>query len=212
VRDAEDTKTQALKMSVPGAVALERGAVGVVAKAVGLNDHLPITPEEVDLVPTDARVHLWLGKAVATTDAEEETLELAAREVVFPLQIVRADEAQVESPSDGPSENRLGRGAVEVAKGALRARHGNALATGHNIGNEGVGSMDRDAAALSASRASWERDVDEPVLWLEHPPKSRRAEVADDRPLPERKYSGHAPPFEAELGVAYGVDTAMNAV
>ena len=72
-------------MGVPGAVALERGAVAVVAKAIRLDDQAAVAPEEVDLVRADECVDLWLGKAVAAAEAEEESLELAAGEVFVPI-------------------------------------------------------------------------------------------------------------------------------
>jgi hypothetical protein len=79
--EAQDPKTQALKVGVSGAVALEGRAVAVVAKPVGLHDQAAVTPEEVDFVWPDASVHLWPGKAVAAAEAQEGPLELAAGEV-----------------------------------------------------------------------------------------------------------------------------------
>lgn len=85
--EAQDPKTQALKVGVPGAVSLERGAVAVVAKTVGFHDQSAIAPEEIDLVWAQARVQLWLGKAVAAAEPAEDPLELAASQVGVPFQI-----------------------------------------------------------------------------------------------------------------------------
>jgi GAF domain-containing protein len=101
VGEPQDAKTQTLKVGVPGAVALEGGAVAVVAEAVGLDDQASFAPEEVHLVGADARVHLWLGKAVTVTEGDEETLQLAAGQVGLALEIARADQAEVESAADG---------------------------------------------------------------------------------------------------------------
>jgi hypothetical protein len=54
--------------------------VAVILEAVGLDDQPPVVPEEVDLVSPNPRIHLGLGKAVTTTEAEHETFELAAGE------------------------------------------------------------------------------------------------------------------------------------
>ncbi len=59
----------------------------MVTKAIGLDDQPAVAPEEVDLVWADVRVDLWLGKAVAATEAQEDSLELAAGEVVVPLEV-----------------------------------------------------------------------------------------------------------------------------
>jgi len=65
-------------MGIPGAVPLEGRTIAVVTKAVGLGDHAPVAPEEVDLVWPEPGVHLGLGKAVAAAEGEEEPLEFAA--------------------------------------------------------------------------------------------------------------------------------------
>jgi hypothetical protein len=81
VGEAENPKPEALKVGVAGAVGLERGPIAVVAEAVGLDDQPAVPPEEVHFVPAYAGVHLRLGKAVAATEAQEDSLELAAGEV-----------------------------------------------------------------------------------------------------------------------------------
>jgi hypothetical protein len=101
---------------------------------------------------------------------------------------------------------------VEVSKRSLGLRHRDAVAASRNTGNEGGGSVDRDAAALPASGVARQRDVDGPVMWLQHSPDSSRAEVAHRRSLTEGKQRRHAPAFEVELGVADRVNTAMKSV
>ena len=89
VRKAEDPKTETLKTGVLGAISLEGGAMTVEAEAIGLDDQAAITPEEVDFIWADTRVDLRLGKAVATTDGEEDALELGAAEVLLVSEIRR---------------------------------------------------------------------------------------------------------------------------
>jgi hypothetical protein len=81
VGEAENPKTQPLKMGVSSAVALEGGAVSVVSPRIGLDHHSLVGPVEVHFVWADGRVHLRAGQAVTATKAEEETLQLAAAEL-----------------------------------------------------------------------------------------------------------------------------------
>ncbi len=212
VGEAENPKTQPLKMGVSSAVALEGGAVSVVSPRVGLDHHSLVVPEEVHFVLADARVHLRAGQAVTATEAEEEAFELAAAEFFLSLEIGRADQPEVQSPPDGPLENPLGRGAVKVAKRPLGPRDRNAVAAGPNTGNEGVGSMDLDAAALSASAVPDDAYMDRSGMRLEHAPKRGGALMADDGSLAERENRRHAPAFEGQAGVADRVHTTMNAM
>src|SRR4051812_43085201 len=101
---AEDAKTQALKVGVPSAVALEGGSVAVVAEPVGLDDQAAVAPDEVDLVWPGAGIHLGHWKAVAPAERQEESLQLAAGEVVA-FEIAGADQAEVEGSADGTAEN-----------------------------------------------------------------------------------------------------------
>jgi hypothetical protein len=135
-------------MRVAGAVGFERGPAAVVAEAVRLDDQAARAPEEVHFVLADASGHLRLGKAVAATEAEEDSLELATGEEVLAPDVRRAHEPQVKRPPKPPAEDRLGRGAVEVSERAARPRHRDAVAAGRNTGNEGVGSVDPDALPL----------------------------------------------------------------
>jgi hypothetical protein len=80
---AHHAETQALKVGVPGAVPLECGSVSVVSVPVDFDDQTPVAPQEVHLVPRQARIHFWLRKAVAATEAKEESLELAAGELLL---------------------------------------------------------------------------------------------------------------------------------
>jgi hypothetical protein len=68
-------------MGVSSAVALEGGAVSVVSPRVGLDDDVLLAPKKIHFVRSDAHVHLWLGKAVTATEAEEEAFELATAEL-----------------------------------------------------------------------------------------------------------------------------------
>jgi hypothetical protein len=88
VGEAQDAKTQALKVDVSGSVPLKGGAVAVVTPGVRLDDHALVTPEEIHFVRADARVHLWLGKAVSAAKASKDPLELAARELGLALEIL----------------------------------------------------------------------------------------------------------------------------
>lgn len=81
VGEAQDPETLALKMGIPSAVAFERVAMTVMTEAVGLDDQPAVPPEEVDLVRANPGIDLWLGKAVAATEAEEEPLELRPGEI-----------------------------------------------------------------------------------------------------------------------------------
>jgi hypothetical protein len=46
----------------------------------------------------------------------------------------------------------------------------------------------------------------------QHPPQTSGASVAEDRACPTGEDSRHPSPFTADVGVAHGVHTAMNAV
>ena len=75
-------------MGVARPVSLECEAVAVVTKAVRLDDQPAVAPEEIDFVRAGVRVEHWLEKAMAATEAQEDSLELAAGEVVLALEIV----------------------------------------------------------------------------------------------------------------------------
>jgi hypothetical protein len=134
VRKAQDAITQALKVGVSGSVTLEGGAIAVVAPGVGLHDHTLLPPEEVDFVPSNTRINLGLGKAVATAEAEHELLQFASRELLLPLEVRRADQATVEGFADGALIYGLGNGAVEVAQGSRGLRDRDAVAERRNTG------------------------------------------------------------------------------
>jgi hypothetical protein len=131
-------------------------------ESVGLDDQAAVAPEEVDLIRPDARVDLWLGKAVATAEGEEETLELAAGEVPLWLQFRLRDQPQIEGSADRTPENRLRNGGMEVAKRASRLGYRDAVAAGRNCGSEGGGAVDRDAAAPPASAVASNGYFDRP--------------------------------------------------
>jgi hypothetical protein len=212
VGESEDPKTQALKVGVPGTVALERGAVGVMAESVRLDDQAPIAPEEVDLVRTDARIDPWRGKVVATAEAEEETLELAARELLLRSELFGTDQTQVQGSADSVAVHGLWNCAVKVAESAGRPCHCDGLVAGRNIGNEGPGSVNLDAGTLSAATVSRDAHVYRPRLRLEHSPKRRRTLMAHDGPVAKGEHGCHTPAFEGEAGMADGVNPSMNTV
>jgi hypothetical protein len=53
----------------------------VVPKAVGLDDQPQVTPQEVDFVGSDARIHLRAGQGVRAAQPKESPLQLASGEV-----------------------------------------------------------------------------------------------------------------------------------
>ena len=161
VGEAENPKTQPLKMGVSSAVALEGGAVSVVSPRVGLDHQRAIAPEEVDLVGAEPGIHLRLGKAVAAPDAQEQSLELAASEVGF-ADLVGPDQPEVERSTNSATVHRLGNGAAQVLERACRLGHRDALAAGRNTGNEGGGAVNPDSAPLLSAAVTRNRDIDEP--------------------------------------------------
>jgi hypothetical protein len=208
VGEAQDAETQALKMGVTGAV--ERGAVAVVAEAFGVDDQSAIAPEEVHLVALHTRVHLRLGKAVAAAEGEEDALELAAGEVVAP-EILRVDQAEVEGATDSSSE-KLGRGAVEVAERPLGIRQLDAVAAGHNCGNEGGGAMQPDAPSSVSASVTWDRDLDPLVVPRKHSPQRRGTPVADGCARADRQDGRNAPALEGQARMTNCVDPPMKAM
>jgi hypothetical protein len=199
-------------MGVPGAVALEGGAVAVMAKAVGFDDQASIAPEEVHLVGTHARIQLWLGKVVAATEREEDALKLAASEVVLRSELSRRNQAEVECAADGGAVGLIRDGAVQVLKRAGGLGEPDAVAEERNTSNEGGGAVNFDAVALLPAAVTRNRDLDWPVMWRKHQPECGCAAVADRSALTQGENSGHASAFDAEMGMADRVYTAMNAV
>ena len=209
VGEAQDAVAQALKARVTFAIGLEGGAVAVVPEAVGLRDQLVVAPKEIDLVCADAGIHLWLGKAVATAEVEEEPLELAACELILALEVSRVDEAQIQRTADRPSKDRLGNGAMEVTERPRRLGDRDAVAAGRNSGNEGVGSVDRYAVAPLMATVSGHRDMDRAVARCQETPQGRGAAVANNGIVCECEYCRHAPALEAESRMPDGVNPAM---
>jgi hypothetical protein len=76
----------------------------VVAETVGLCDQTTVAPEEVDLILAEARIYLRCRQAMPATEPQEETLQLAAGEVGFAVQVRLTDQAQVEGAADGSLE------------------------------------------------------------------------------------------------------------
>ena len=69
--------------------------------------------------------------------------------------------------------------------------------------------MDRDPTAVPAASIAWKRDVDGTGRRIEHVPEGSRAPVAHDCFISKREQRGHAPPLEAQPGMADSVNTAM---
>jgi hypothetical protein len=192
-------------VGVPGTVLLESGAVAVVAIAVGLDDQAAVAPEEVDLVRADECVYFWLGKAVATAEGKEEPLELTAGELVLDLEVVRRDQAQVERAPDGAAIDRLRKAAVKIAERSGGLRQRDAVAAGHKIGNEGVGSVNPDPSAFLPAAVTRDGDLDWPRVWVEHAPHGGSAAVAHGRSIAESKNRSHALSLERQAVMANGV-------
>ena len=149
---------------------------------------------------------------MAATEGEKGTLELAAREVGVGAQIGFRDQAEIQRSPNRCTEHRLGNAAVQIAERSRRLGDRDAVATGRNSGDEGVGSVDRDALALPPAPIPWDGHMDPPPMRPEHGPDRGGAVMTEDRPTSNGKGSRHATPFESEIGVAHGVNTAMNAV
>jgi hypothetical protein len=209
---AHHAETQALKVGVPGAVPLEGRPVAVVSVPVDFDDQTPAAPHEIHFIRPQARIDFRLGKAVAATEAEEESLELAAGEVGLPHEIRRADQAEVESAPNSPLVDGLRNGAVKISQGSCGVRHCDSAAAGRNTGNEGVGSVDRDPPARPAAAVAADGGVNRSGVRLEHPPDGSSAGVAYRGTLTQGEYCCHASAIERERRVAHGVNTAMKAV
>jgi hypothetical protein len=80
-------------VGVTRAVGFEGSAAAVMPKAVRLHDQRAVPPQEVDLVASDASIHLGSWEAMAAAQPEKQTLELATGEVWVGTQVLFADEA-----------------------------------------------------------------------------------------------------------------------
>jgi hypothetical protein len=209
VGEAKDAKTQALKARVPGAVALEGIAMAVVAEAVGLDDETAIAPEEVDLVWADANVHLWLGKSVAAAEAQEHALEFAAGEVRIRPEVVRSDQAQIESAAHCGTKHRLGNAAPQIAQCPPRSGHRDAVAPGRYCGSEDGRAVDSEAGPRSPASIAGDSDVDVTVVSRKEAPDRGGTSMARDRPIANRKDRGGTLAFEADLRVPHRIHTSV---
>jgi hypothetical protein len=72
--------------------------------------------------------------------------------------------------------------------------------------------VDSDALTLSPATVSRDTDIDRSRRWRKHSPDGRCTPMTHGSAIAEGEHSGHAPAFEAEIGVANGVNTAMKAV
>jgi hypothetical protein len=149
---------------------------------------------------------------MSAAEAPKEPLELAAGEVRFGLEIRISDQTKIQRTANGLSVEGLGKDAVEVPERSARFGDCDAAAARRYTDSEGVGSVDRDTAAALASTIARKGDVDRAARRPQHAPESRCALVADDGPLPEREYRGHAPAFEGQSGMPDCVNTTMKAV
>jgi hypothetical protein len=209
VREAEDAKTQALKVDIPGAIALESITVAVVAEAVGLDDETAIAPEEVDLVWADAGVHLWLGKAVAAEEAQEHALELAAGEVGIRPEVVRSDQPQIESAAHRGTKHRLGNAAPQIAKCPPRPRHRDAVASGRYCRSEGGRAMNSEAGSRSPASIASDGDMDGTLVSRKKAPDRGGASMARDGSIANRKDRGGTSAFEADPRVSHRIHTSV---
>jgi hypothetical protein len=78
IGEAQHPEAQDLEPRITDTVGFEGRAVAVVPEAVSLDDHLPFRSEEIHLELAHLGVHLGPEKPVATAEAQEEALELAA--------------------------------------------------------------------------------------------------------------------------------------
>jgi len=76
--EAQHLIPEELQSYIAPAVLLERRAAAVRLPTIDRGDETTRRPEKVDLESIDADVHLWLGKAVAPAEREEQRLELRA--------------------------------------------------------------------------------------------------------------------------------------
>ena len=82
--------------------------------AIELDDEALARPEKVGDEGGNANVHVWLGKAVATAESEEASLQFAAGVVGIELLIERKSEEL--RLSERCSELLLGKEAAEVGQ------------------------------------------------------------------------------------------------
>jgi hypothetical protein len=160
VGEPDYSEAKALQLCVAATVRFEGGAVRVMPVAIGLDDQRSVAPEEIDLEWPEPGIHLWLRKAVAAAEVEEETLELAAGEIRVAIEVAIRDQPKVQRSPDCPPKHRLGNRAVEVAERSRRPCDGHTIAPGHQTGTEGDGSVNPDARAAPAASIDRQGEVD----------------------------------------------------
>jgi hypothetical protein len=209
VGEAQDPEAAPLQLGVPTAVRFESRAVPVMPEAIGLDDQCSVAPQKIDLVWPESRIHLGPGKAVAPTEAKEDTFKLAAREVGIAAKVAVRNQSEVKRTSDGPTEFPLGDGAVKIIEGSHGAGERHAVATGRNTGDEGEGSVDPHAGAALAAGVVRNRYLDRSPARGKYSPQRGRAAVAHHGPLSDCQSRREAATLEAEPSVPDCVNTAM---
>jgi hypothetical protein len=90
-----------VQLSISDTVALERETITVVAEPVGFDDQRLLSPEEINLPPTDADVDVRPREATPTAQPQEEPLELAPSDIGLRREILIRDQLQVQRPPRG---------------------------------------------------------------------------------------------------------------
>ena len=175
--------------------------------AIELDDEALARPEKVGDEGGDAYVHVWLGKAVATAESEEASLQFAAG--VVGVQDGIEWKAQVLRLPERSSELRLGKEAAEVGQRSGWGRDRDAGSPRYPAGEEGRGPMDSDSGTTPS--LSPNGDVHETPLGKELPERGGTG-VAEDGIRPAGEHGRHPPSLLAKPLVPDGVNTAMKAV
>ncbi len=158
VGEVDDLVAKGTELEIASAIVLERLAPPVVAIAIGLDNELSFTPEEVDEVSADTDVDLWHGQTMAATKLQEEALELASR-TVCPLRWGER-ESQHLCLANCATRQALRHGSFEIGNGASRSSHGDPAMTGDLIGRERCTAMQADPGTAATTAMTRQGDVD----------------------------------------------------
>ena len=175
--------------------------------AIELDDEALARPEKVGDEGGNANVHVWLGKAVATAESEEASLQFAAGVVGIELLIERkSEELRLSERCSDCGWGRRRRRSASVRDGVVTGMPALRVTP---LGKRVVARWTLIPARLLP--LSPNGDVHETPLGKELPERGGTG-VAEDGIRPAGEHGRHPPSLLAKPLVPDGVNTAMKAV
>ncbi len=210
MREPYDLIPEQLQLDVPGPVLLECKPASVIAVSVGLNDQLPLGPQEIDHEPADLRVHLGHWEAVTTAVAQKPTFKLAASRLG--VDISTNVEAEHGCFADSPSKLWVRDNPAQVGNSASRDGHRNVLPSGRHLAHQGARTMQVDAGLPAAPTVASNGDIDRPRLGRQQPPKCCCRPMAEHRALTAGEHRRHPSALVAQACVPDRVNASVDPV